>query len=79
MMGIDAASFTAARIDPQACGVAHPCDRGKADNNRDLHLSRRGGDVAESHVAHRLRCLEREMENNPYVADAVLTVSEPGE
>jgi cation diffusion facilitator family transporter len=37
------------------------------------------GDGAESDVAHRLRRLEREMENNPYVADAVLTVSEPGE
>ncbi len=37
------------------------------------------GDDAESHVAQRLRRLEREMENNPYVADAVLTVSEPGE
>ena len=37
------------------------------------------GDDAESDVAHRLRRLEREMENNPYVADAVLTVSEPGE
>ncbi|WP_422745201.1 cation diffusion facilitator family transporter [Mycobacterium sp. WMMD1722] len=37
------------------------------------------GDDIESHVAHRLRRLEREMENNPYVMDALLTVSEPGE
>lgn len=37
------------------------------------------GDDTESHVAHRLRRLEREMENNPYVADALLTISEPGE
>lgn len=37
------------------------------------------GDDTESHVAHRLRRLEREMEDNPYVADAVLTISEPGE
>ena len=37
------------------------------------------GDGTESDVAHRLRRLEREMENDPYVADAVLTVSEPGE
>jgi divalent metal cation (Fe/Co/Zn/Cd) transporter len=37
------------------------------------------GDDAESHIAHRLRRLEREMENNPFVADALLTVSEPGE
>jgi len=77
-MGIDAASFTAARIDPQACGVAHPCDRGKPTTT-GTDICRDEGDVAESRVAHRLRCLEREMENNPYVADAVLTVSEPGE
>jgi cation diffusion facilitator family transporter len=37
------------------------------------------GDDTESHVAHRLRGLEQEMENNPYVADALLTISEPGE
>lgn len=37
------------------------------------------GDDTESHLAHRLRRLEREMENNPFVADALLTVSEPGE
>lgn len=37
------------------------------------------GDDTESHVARRLRRLEREMEDNPYVADALLTVSEPGE
>lgn len=36
------------------------------------------GDDSESHVADRLRRLEREMEKNPFVADAVLTVSTPG-
>ena len=35
------------------------------------------GDDAESSVARRLRRLERELENDPYVVDAVLTVSEP--
>ena len=35
------------------------------------------GDDAESSVARRLRRLERELETNPYVVDAVLTVSEP--
>jgi cation diffusion facilitator family transporter len=35
------------------------------------------GDDAESSVARRLRRLERELETDPYVADAVLTVSEP--
>ncbi len=37
------------------------------------------GDDTESSVAHKLRRLERELEKNPYVADALLTVSEPGE
>jgi hypothetical protein len=36
------------------------------------------GDDSESHVAQRLRRLEREMEKGPFVADALLTVSEPG-
>ena len=35
------------------------------------------GDDAESSVARRLRRLEREIETDPYVVDAVLTVSEP--
>jgi cation diffusion facilitator family transporter len=35
------------------------------------------GDEAESSVAHRLRRLERELETDPYVVAAVLTVSEP--
>ncbi len=35
------------------------------------------GDDAESHVARRLRTLERELETNPYVMDALLTVSDP--
>jgi divalent metal cation (Fe/Co/Zn/Cd) transporter len=35
------------------------------------------GDDVESSVARRLRRLERELEANPYVVDAVLTVSEP--
>jgi divalent metal cation (Fe/Co/Zn/Cd) transporter len=35
------------------------------------------GDEAESSVARRLRRLERELEADPYVVDAVLTVSEP--
>ncbi|OBF32116.1 cation diffusion facilitator family transporter [Mycobacterium sp. ACS1612] len=35
------------------------------------------GDDAESSVARRLRHLERELEDDPYVVDAVLTVSEP--
>jgi hypothetical protein len=37
------------------------------------------GDDAESSVARRLRRLERELENDPYTVDAVLTVSEPDE
>jgi cation diffusion facilitator family transporter len=35
------------------------------------------GDDAESSVARRLRRLEQELEKDPYVVDAVLTVSEP--
>jgi cation diffusion facilitator family transporter len=35
------------------------------------------GDDAESSVARRLRRSERELESDPYVVDAVLTVSEP--
>jgi cation diffusion facilitator family transporter len=35
------------------------------------------GDDAESSVARRLRRLERELETDPYVVEAVLTVSEP--
>jgi cation diffusion facilitator family transporter len=35
------------------------------------------GDEAESSVARTLRRLERELETDPYVVDAVLTVSEP--
>jgi cation diffusion facilitator family transporter len=35
------------------------------------------GDEAESSVARRLRRLERELEADPFVVDAVLTVSEP--
>jgi cation diffusion facilitator family transporter len=35
------------------------------------------GDAAESKVAHTLRELEHRLEQNPYVAEAVLTVSEP--
>jgi cation diffusion facilitator family transporter len=35
------------------------------------------GDDAESSVARRLRRLERELETDPYVVDALLTVSEP--
>jgi cation diffusion facilitator family transporter len=37
------------------------------------------GDDAESSVARRLRRLERELETDQYVAEAVLTVSEPDE
>jgi cation diffusion facilitator family transporter len=37
------------------------------------------GDQAESRVAHTLRQLEREIEKNPYVVDAVLTIAEPDE
>jgi glutathione S-transferase len=35
------------------------------------------GDDAESSVARRLRVLERELEKNPYVTDALLTVADP--
>jgi len=35
------------------------------------------GDDTESHIAHRLRRLERELETNPLIADALLTVSDP--
>ena len=35
------------------------------------------GDDAESNVARRLRTLERELEQNPLIADALLTVSDP--
>ena len=35
------------------------------------------GDDVESHVAHRLRAAEREMERNPYISDALLTVADP--
>jgi cation diffusion facilitator family transporter len=40
----------------------------------DLH-----GDAVESDVAHRLRDLERELETNPRVVEAVLTLSTPEE
>jgi cation diffusion facilitator family transporter len=35
------------------------------------------GDDTESHVAHRLRKLERELETHPMIIDALLTVSDP--
>lgn len=35
------------------------------------------GDDVESSVAHRLRALEREVERNRYISDALLTVSDP--
>lgn len=35
------------------------------------------GDEAESSIARRLRAAEREIERNPYVADALLTVADP--
>lgn len=35
------------------------------------------GDDAESHVARRLRAAERELERNPYIADALLTIADP--
>ena len=35
------------------------------------------GDDAESSVAHRLRALELELEQNPYVAEALLTIADP--
>jgi cation diffusion facilitator family transporter len=37
------------------------------------------GDPVESHVAHTLRRLERELETNPQIVDAVLTIAEPDE
>jgi hypothetical protein len=37
------------------------------------------GDQVESSVAHTLRRLEREVERDPYVVDAALTVSDPGD
>ncbi|MGV9870684.1 cation diffusion facilitator family transporter [Rhodococcus koreensis] len=37
------------------------------------------GDHAESHIAHTLRKLEQELERNPHIVDAVLTVADPGE
>ena len=37
------------------------------------------GDQVESHVAHTLRRLERELETNPEIVDAVLTIAEPDE
>jgi cation diffusion facilitator family transporter len=37
------------------------------------------GDDVESSVGHRLRAAEREIERNPYVADALLTISDPGD
>lgn len=35
------------------------------------------GDDTESHVARRLRAAERQLERNPYIADALLTVADP--
>ena len=35
------------------------------------------GDQPESHIGHTLRRLERELEANPHIADAVLTIAEP--
>jgi len=37
------------------------------------------GDHVESLVAHTLRRLERELETNPEIVDAVLTIAEPDE
>ena len=37
------------------------------------------GDHAESHVAHTLRRLEEELQADPYIVDAVLTIAEPDE
>jgi hypothetical protein len=37
------------------------------------------GDAVESSVARSLRDLEHRLEENPYVSEAVLTVSEPDE
>ena len=35
------------------------------------------GDDVESHIAHRLRAAEREIETHPFIADALLTVADP--
>jgi cation diffusion facilitator family transporter len=35
------------------------------------------GDQVESHVAHTLRRLEDQLQNDPYIVDAVLTIAEP--
>jgi cation diffusion facilitator family transporter len=35
------------------------------------------GDQVESHVAHTLRRLEEELQSDPYIVDAVLTIAEP--
>ena len=37
------------------------------------------GDQVESHVAHTLRRLERDLETDLFIADAVLTIAEPDE
>ncbi len=37
------------------------------------------GDHPESHLGHTLRRLERELESNPHIADAVLTIAQPDE
>jgi hypothetical protein len=37
------------------------------------------GDQIESRIAHTLRDLERRLESNPNIVDAVLTVAEPAE
>ena len=37
------------------------------------------GDAVESRVAHTLRRLEQQLQGDPYIIDAVLTVAEPDE
>jgi len=37
------------------------------------------GDTVESRVAHTLRRLEQQLQGDPYIIDAVLTVAEPDE
>jgi hypothetical protein len=37
------------------------------------------GDAVESRVAHTLRRLEQQLQGDPYIVDAVLTVAEPDE
>jgi hypothetical protein len=37
------------------------------------------GDPTESHVARTLRRLENKLEEDPHIADAVLTIAEPDE